>query len=205
MSARVPHKVAVAFPACTVVVNYRDGRTRLYASLGPGFGDDVLVVHHQDDIPSWGTVDVPAALESVPHAPLRWRLGAVPALAVTAAVAALGARQARFRRMVALATLGRRLRPADKERATDAVRAVRWASRVIPARWACLEQSTAAALLLAATGHRAEWRHGVSTDPVRLHAWVADPHGRPVEEPEDTSLYAVTYTPNGPGPQRSGA
>jgi len=152
-------------------------------------------------VASWEVVyGLPPDPGAVPPAPLAWRLGAIPALAVTAAVAALGPRTGRFRRLVALATLGRHLRPAENTRAHNAVRAIRWASRVIPARWACLEQSTAAALLLAATGRRAEWRHGVSTDPVRLHAWVATSDGRPVEEPEDTSLYTVTYTPNGPGP-----
>ncbi|WP_416970225.1 lasso peptide biosynthesis B2 protein [Streptomyces sp. 4F14] len=49
-----------------------------------------------------------------------------------------------------------------------AVCAVRRASRLVPLRWACLEQSTAAAVLLAMAGRRAEWRHGVATDPVRL-------------------------------------
>lgn len=67
-------------------------------------------------------------------------------------------------------------------------------------RWACLEESTAAAVLLAISGRRAEWRHGVATDPIRLHAWIADPEGQPVEEPADTALYTPTYTPDGPGP-----
>ncbi|MFI5616818.1 lasso peptide biosynthesis B2 protein [Streptomyces sp. NPDC051567] len=71
-------------------------------------------------------------------------------------------------------------------------------------RWACLEQSVAAALLLAVTGVRGEWRHGVAGDPVRLHAWIVDRNGCPVDEPPDTALYAVTYTPDGPGPARRG-
>ena len=101
--------------------------------------------------------------------------------------------------MVALACCGRTLRPATDRQAQHAVQAVRWASYAVPARWACLEQSTAAAVLLAAARRRAEWRHGVAMDPVRLHAWIVDGQERPVEEPADTSLYTATYTPDGPG------
>ncbi|WP_405796628.1 lasso peptide biosynthesis B2 protein [Streptomyces sp. NBC_01506] len=64
--------------------------------------------------------------------------------------------------------------------------------------------STAASLLLAGARRRAEWRHGVAVDPVRLHAWIADPEGEPVEEPADTALYTPTYTPDGPGPAKAG-
>ncbi|WP_240801398.1 lasso peptide biosynthesis B2 protein [Streptomyces sp. A1136] len=46
-----------------------------------------------------------------------------------------------------------------------------------PARWACLEQSTAGTLLPDAAGRRAEWRHGIAADPVRLHAWIEDAAG----------------------------
>ncbi|MGH3905753.1 MAG: lasso peptide biosynthesis B2 protein [Pseudonocardiaceae bacterium] len=57
--------------------------------------------------------------------------------------------------------------------------------------------------MLAAAGRRAEWRHGVATDPVRLHAWIADHTGAPVEEPADTALYTATCTPDGPGQPRA--
>ncbi|MGX2994356.1 lasso peptide biosynthesis B2 protein [Streptomyces sp. JNUCC 64] len=82
-----------------------------------------------------------------------------------------------------------------------AVRAVRWAAWVMPMRWACLEDSVAAALLLAVTRRRAEWRHGVATDPVRLHAWITGPDGEPVEESADIAFYTATYTPDGPATQ----
>ncbi|MGH3907812.1 MAG: lasso peptide biosynthesis B2 protein, partial [Pseudonocardiaceae bacterium] len=98
------------------------------------------------------------------------------------AVRTVGARHGRFARC------GRALPPATERQVRHAVRAIRWASHVLPTRWVCLEQSTAAAVLLAAAGRRAEWRHGVATDPVRLHAWIADHTGAPVEEPADTAL-----------------
>ncbi|GAA3047471.1 hypothetical protein GCM10020000_29510 [Streptomyces olivoverticillatus] len=102
--------------------------------------------------------------------------------------------------MIRLASYGRALPPADRTQAEHAVRAVRRMSSVIPARWACLEQSTAASLLLSAAGRRAEWRHGVAADPWRLHAWIADRAGQPVDEPADTALCTPTYTPDGPVP-----
>lgn len=54
------------------------------------------------------------------------------------------------------------------------------------------------------TGRRAEWRHGIALDPVRMHCWTAGPDGRPVDGPEDTGLYTVTCTPDGPGPGAHG-
>ncbi|MFH8555420.1 lasso peptide biosynthesis B2 protein [Streptomyces celluloflavus] len=104
---------------------------------------------------------------------------------------------------VRLACTGRNLPPATAGQSRYAVCAVRRASRVMPMRWACMEDSTAAALLLAVARRRAEWRHDIATDPVRLHAWIAGPEGEAVEEPADTVLYTPTYTPDGPGPARA--
>lgn len=190
--------MAVVLPASYVLLDYHSGHTELRTTLP----ESVLAVRHLEEAPSWGTIEVAAALTPVPASPWVQRLAAVSALLTTAAVAHTGPRSGKFRRLVRLARIGRELPRASKGQARDAVNAVRWASRVMPARWACLEQSTAAAVLLAASGRRAEWRHGVAGDPVRMHAWIADPDGRPVEEPPDTALYAVTYTPDGPGPAR---
>ncbi|GHB32490.1 lasso peptide biosynthesis B2 protein [Streptomyces chryseus] len=198
--------VAVVLPAACVVIDYRSGRTELRPVL-PGerhLPQGAVVVEHPTQAPSWGTIEVAAALTPAPAAPWAWRLAALPMLLATAAVAAAGPRSGKFHRLVRLGCIGRPLPPAGQARTQAAVRAVRWASRMMPARWACLEQSAAAAVLLAATGARGEWRHGVAGDPVRLHAWIVDRQGRPVEEPEDTALYAVTYTPDGPGPARRG-
>ncbi|QES59021.1 lasso peptide biosynthesis B2 protein [Streptomyces venezuelae] len=163
-----------------------------------------MVVEHLTEAPSWGTIESAAALTRPARAPWTWRLAALPVLLATAAAGAVGRHGGRFRRLVRLGCIGRALPLASPEQAQAAVRAVRWASRIVPARWACLEQSSAAALLLALAGVRGEWRHGIAGDPVRLHAWIVDWQGRPVEEPPDTALYAVTYTPDGPGPARRG-
>ncbi|WP_424639255.1 lasso peptide biosynthesis B2 protein [Embleya sp. AB8] len=136
----------------------------------------------------------------MPRPPLHWRIGAAVAVVATAGTLALGRRRYRFRRLVRLACCGRALRPASERQARYAVWAARRAARLMPTRWACMEESTSAALLLALARRRAEWRHGVALDPVRLHAWIAGPDGRPIEEPESTSLYTATYTTDGPGP-----
>uniref|UniRef100_A0AAU2JIT7 Lasso peptide biosynthesis B2 protein n=1 Tax=Streptomyces sp. NBC_00049 TaxID=2903617 RepID=A0AAU2JIT7_9ACTN len=192
--------VAVVLPYACVVVNYRTGRTELH----PAPPEGAVVVNHLTEAPSWGTIEVAAALTPLPEASWAWKVAALPVLLTTAAVAHVGPRSGRFHRLVRLACTGRSLPPASTAQTQAAVRAVRWASRMMPARWACLEQSAAAAALLAATGVRGEWRHGIAGDPVRLHAWIVDPHERPVEEPQDTALYAVAYTPDGPGPARRG-
>ncbi|MFI7103537.1 lasso peptide biosynthesis B2 protein [Streptomyces sp. NPDC050161] len=92
-----------------------------------------------------------------------------------------GSERGRLSCLVRLGCCGRHLSPATHVQAVYAVRAVRWAARMVPARWAYLKQSAAAALLLASAGRRAEWRHGVATDPVRLHAWITDQQDRPVD------------------------
>ncbi|TRV75609.1 lasso peptide biosynthesis B2 protein [Streptomyces sp. 130] len=197
-------KVVVLLPAVCVAIDYRTGRTRLHTGRPDALPADAVVVDHQEEAPSWGTTEVSAVLMPSPTAPWAWRLIALPALLATAAAGAAGPRSGKFHRLIRLACAGRSLPEAGELEVRNAVRAVRWASRAMPARWACLEQSTAAALLLAAIGRRAEWRHGVAGDPVRLHAWIVDQQGRSVEEPPDTALYGVTYTPDGPGPARRG-
>ncbi|MFD8545001.1 lasso peptide biosynthesis B2 protein [Streptomyces sp. NPDC059649] len=150
-------------------------------------------------------MEVLAVLPDDAPVPAPWKFAAVPALLITSAVRVIGRTAGRFSRLVRLSCCGRRLPPARHEQAVYAVRAVRWASSMVPARWSCLEQSAAAALLLAATGRRAEWRHGVAADPVRLHAWIADQEGRPVEEPAETFLFTPIYTPDGPGASPRGS
>ncbi|MCZ0994333.1 lasso peptide biosynthesis B2 protein [Streptomyces noursei] len=185
-----------------VIVNYRTGRTEL-RRLTAHVGEAGVVVRHGAAAPSWGTVEVPAVLPTPGPVPTRWWLAAMPVLIATVAVRVIGPKQGRFRRLVRLGCCGSGLPPATKVQAVHAVRAVRRASRLVPARWACLEQSAAVALLLASAGRRAEWRHGFAADPVRLHAWIADQEGRPVEEPAETSLYTPIYTPDGPGSPRA--
>jgi hypothetical protein len=150
-----------------------------------------VVVQVSDTEVSWGTKEVPARLAPAGPAPWPWRLAAVPAVAFVLAVGQCGDRQQQFARLHTLTRLGARLPIATSLEIRRSVRAVRWAARLIPARVACLEESVAAIVLLAATGRRATWCHGIATDPVRLHAWLADRDGRAVEEPADTDQYTL--------------
>ncbi|QMU68442.1 lasso peptide biosynthesis B2 protein [Streptacidiphilus sp. P02-A3a] len=181
-----------------LLVDYDTGRTE----LRPASEEAAALAGHVIVLPepslTWGTVEQRAALAAVPSSPLRWRVGAVAAVLVTAGALMLGRRRHRFRRLAWLACSGRKLRPATACQARYAVCAVRWAARLMPTRWACMEESTSAAVLLVLARRRAEWQHGVAVDPARLHAWINDSDGNPVEEPADTSLYTATYTPDGP-------
>ncbi|MFI6286733.1 lasso peptide biosynthesis B2 protein [Streptomyces sp. NPDC051018] len=196
--SKVSRRVVALTPHACVIIDYDTSRTELRPLSGrPSTG---TVVHVKPAIPTWGTTDVPATLPGWAPVPFRWRLAALPAVLLTAAVRVCGPRGGRFRRLVRLACCGRPFTPATGRQVHYAVRAVRWASLAMPTRWACLEQSAAAVVLLCIVGRRGEWRHGVATDPIRLHAWLVDRSGSPVEEPPDTLLYTVTYTPDGPGP-----
>lgn len=148
-------------------------------------------VHLEPSQASWGTQEAPTQLNPIEAAPWRWRLAAMPALLATLAIRQIGRSRRRFARMVALANVGAHLVPATADGARHSVRAVRWAARLIPARVACLEESAAAALLLACAGRRARWIHGIALDPIRLHAWLDDEAGQPIDEPADT----IQYTP----------
>ncbi|RDG36876.1 lasso peptide biosynthesis B2 protein [Streptomyces corynorhini] len=193
-----PRAVLALAPHACVIIDYDTGRTELRPVPVRPKDFDAAVVNIVG-VQSWGTTDVQAILPPSLPVPARWRFAAVFAVLLTAAVRILGPRRSRFRRLVRLACCGRSLPPTKSNQPLYAVRAVRWASRAIPARWACLEESTAAAVLLAGAGRRAEWRHGVAVDPVRLHAWLVDRDGIPVEERGDIVMYAPTCTPDGPG------
>lgn len=77
---------------------------------------------------------------------------------------------------------------ASADEAEAALRAVRWTAQFVPARMACLEESVAASVALALAGRHADWRHGIASDPVRMHAWI-EARGRAVGEPAETSCY----------------
>lgn len=187
----------------SVVLDYDTGSTELRPTSDAVTAMGATVVDVADTVLTWGTVEQSAAPPEPAPVPLWWRALAVPVVLATAAVWAAGRRRNRFSRLVRLACSGRDLPPATVVQARYAVRAVRWAAQLLPMRWACLEDSTAAALVLTVVRRRAEWRHGVALDPVRLHAWIAGPDGAPVEEPADTALYTPTYTPDGPGSARA--
>lgn len=190
--------VAATTSTTCVLIDYDTGRTELRPASTESTALAAFVVPVPESLVTWGTIEQRAALPQLPNIPLAWRVAALPAVALTAAVLVAGRRRSRFRRLIKLARTGRSLPPASEYQARYAVCAVRWAARRIPARWACLEESTSAAVLLTFTRRRAEWRHGIAMDPARLHAWIVGPDGKPVEEPSDTALYTATYTPDGP-------
>jgi hypothetical protein len=196
--------VAATTARVCVLIDYATGRTELRPASPKVAALAAVVVPLDEPTPLWGTVERCVVPGPVPAVPLRWRAGAVVAVGVTCAVRALGGRRRRFRRLVSLACAGRALPRAPAWQARYAVCAVRWAARPAPVRWACLEESVSASVLLALAGRRAEWRHGVALDPVRLHAWIAAPDGTPVEEPPDTDLCTATHTTDGPGGPAAG-
>ncbi|WP_435108676.1 lasso peptide biosynthesis B2 protein [Nocardiopsis synnemataformans] len=192
-----PSTIAVDTGHAWVLVDYRTGRTELRTT--PPDGQRLCAtVRLGKQVPSWGTGETAAVLPCPPRRRPLWLLLCLPAVTVTAAALLLGPRGGRLGRLVVLASLGRRLPPASNGRVRAALDAVRALSAYLPGRWACLEQSVATAFLLALTGRRAEWRHGLATDPVRLHAWVADRDGHPVGEGPDISAYTPIRTTDGP-------
>ncbi len=187
-----------------VVVNYRTGTTvvltgdslaRWLGSLERGEAPAPVTVRASEI--SWGTSESSVRLDLPAPPPWSWRIAATVLLTGTLTARWLGPRRTRFGRLVRLAEAGSALPPPTRAHASLAVRSVRWAARLFPARVACLEESTAAALLLAAGGRGGAWRHGVATDPIRMHAWICDVHGQPIEEPAQTGDYSPI---NGPEP-----
>ncbi|GAA3042431.1 hypothetical protein GCM10020229_79240 [Kitasatospora albolonga] len=185
-----------------VIVNYRTGETvvltgdtltRWLASLEHSSAPAPVAI--RESKVSWGTNETAARLESVSPPPWAWRMAAAAALLTTLAAREVGRPGKRFGRLRRLAETGRDLPAATTAHARLALLSVRWVARVFPARVACLEESTAASLLLALGGRGSAWRHGVATDPIRLHAWICDIHGRPVEEPEHTGDYTPINEP----------
>jgi Transglutaminase-like superfamily len=135
---------------------------------------------------SWGTRQAPAALSPPGAAPVAYRAGALVAVLALLAIRHAGRPSRQFSRLLRLARLGTGHRPATTTQITAAVHAAQWAARYLPARVACLEESVTACALLAATGRRATWCHGLALDPIRPHAWLSAPDGTPVAEPPET-------------------
>jgi hypothetical protein len=137
---------------------------------------------------SWGSAEHPAGATRPDRVARGMLLGATAALIAVAAIKAGGDRRTAMLRLVrsvhGAASTCRR--PATLAQAVEAVLAVRFAGWHSPARTACLEESSAAVLLLAARRLGVTWCHGVAADPVRLHAWVQTEDGIPVAEPAST-------------------
>ncbi|MFD4399756.1 lasso peptide biosynthesis B2 protein [Kitasatospora sp. NPDC058397] len=189
-----------------IVVNYRTGATVLLT--GDALSKWLTAVQNSpapppvtiaESVPSWGTDENTARLDHLLTPPWAWRTSATACLLITLAVRHLGSPSSKFGRMARLAETGRRLPRARTAHARAAVLSVRWAARAIPARVACLEESTAASLLLAVGRRGGAWRHGIAADPIRLHAWICDAQEEPVEEPERTKRYTPINVPNPTG------
>jgi hypothetical protein len=143
--------------------------------------------------PSWGTQELVAGRTPLPRVGLNTLVTAATALLLVLAVRHLGRRGSGMARLTTLLRWAnaRTRRPASPEQACRAVNAVRRAGLLAPGRVACLEESAAAVLTLAASRLRVTWCHGVAGDPVRLHAWVETTSGDAIAEPASTARYAT--------------
>lgn len=143
--------------------------------------------------PSWGSAEHPAGLA---HATGRFSTAAATALVATSFIQRAGPRARAMNRLVsALRTSAASTRrSASLAEAADAVLAVRRTAWHAPVRTACLEESAAAAFLLATRRLSIVWCHGIAADPVRLHAWVQTVDGDTVAEPPSTLAYTPALT-----------
>ncbi|KPM50530.1 hypothetical protein ACG83_04710 [Frankia sp. R43] len=144
-------------------------------------------------VPSWGTQEMQAGRTTVGSASCGMTLRAGVALLVVLGALAAGQGRSRMARLLRLLTWAtRRARvDASADHLMEAVNAVRRAGTVMPGRVACLEESSAAFLLLAMGRKRVTWCHGAAADPVRLHAWVETDDGQRVAEPSSTARFGV--------------
>jgi len=211
MSRRRPDKPRVVIAADTghavILLDARTGQVTALAGTArsrwlarPGRPAPVPV---REAAASWGTSESPAALPEIAVPSATWAARAVAALIIALSVRSAGPRGRAFARMAWLARIAAgSQRAAAPHEAGAAVHAVRWAARFTPARVACLEESAAAMVALALAGRRADWRHGIAADPVRLHAWI-EAAGQPVGEPASVSAYAPLIRVPLPGEQEA--
>lgn len=146
-------------------------------------------------VPSWGTQTTQAGRTPIPRVPYRLLPVAAVALVVVLSVGMVGRARFRMARLTRLLTWAARwgLGPATTERTRQAVHAVRRVGLLAPGRVACLEESAAVVLMLAASRRRVTWCHGIAADPIRLHSWV-ESGGHPVAEPKSTQRYTPLRT-----------
>lgn len=145
---------------------------------------------------NWGGNESPAGLEAPHPQPAAITVAAGAALAAVTAVQHAGNPAAAMYRVTRLIHhfTGTSHRPATQAQARAAVRAVRRAGWYSAVRAACLEESAAATILLAARRLQVTWCHGVAADPVRMHAWLQTTDGAPVDEPPSIHLFTPTLT-----------
>lgn len=147
-------------------------------------------------VPSWGTDELVAGRPEPVAVPLGVTARASLALAAVFLVLGFGPSRSRMSRLTRVLTWATRhaTSPATVEQARTAVHAVRRAGLIAPGRVACLEESAAVVMLLAASRQRVTWCHGAAADPVRLHAWVETDDRQRVAEPPSTGRYIALRT-----------
>jgi hypothetical protein len=129
---------------------------------------------HVTTPPSWGTDEQPAQLSENADVRPGAKIRAALACTLTLLLLHLGRRKHALCRLHKLIRLAARSgHPASTEEAMHAVDAVRHVARRIPARFACLEESASAVVMLGMTGRYATWCHGVARDSLRFHTWIA--------------------------------
>jgi hypothetical protein len=155
--------------------------------------------------PSWGTQEVPAGIAGRGRLELPATILASLAVAAVLAARQAGRRSRSFARITRLLAAVARWpgRVAEPAQVAHALHCVRNVALVLPFRVACMEETAAAMLVLALTGRRAGWCHGIAADPVRLHAWIAL-DGQPIREPETTTRYTLLLRIPSPARARGG-
>lgn len=154
-------------------------------------------IHASSVTASWGSTEHPAGISRPPHAAVAATLAGTAALTAAFAATRCGTTSMRQALTLLVTASARTLQPATPAQATAAVHAVRRVAWNWPGRTACLEESVAAFLLLAARRLRVRWCHGVASDPIRLHAWVQTMDSVDVAEPASTRAYTPVLTIGG--------
>ncbi|MGI5187668.1 lasso peptide biosynthesis B2 protein [Promicromonospora sp. CA-289599] len=192
----IPDVRVCAFDSVTIRVDYTTGRiTAATGATAEAWAQAPGVIHRARWGLSFGTDEADVEPGPTARPTVRDSVAAAAALVVTLAVRSLGQSARAMSRLTVLAATAARLTatPSHADEAERVVSAVRWASRWLPFRIACLEESIAAVLVLAARRRSVTWCHGVAPDPVQFHAWIQT-HGSPVAEPPTTSRYTVLHT-----------
>lgn len=120
--------------------------------------------------PSWGSSEVTTAVTQPCRTRFTTTVLAGLALASVLVAREAGRRSHAFARIIALLTAAARWphRRAERAAAEHALHCVRNVAAFLPFRIACLEETAAAMLVLALTGRRVGWCHGIAADPIRL-------------------------------------
>ena len=192
----IPDVRVCAFDSVTVRVDYATGRvTAATGATAEAWSQAPGVIQGVRWGLSFGAEEADVEPSTAARPTVRDSVATAAALVVTLVVRSLGPSERAMSRLTGLATTAAHLTatPSHTNEAGRVVSAVRWASRWIPFRIACLEESIAAVLVLAARRRSVTWCHGVAPDPVQFHAWIQT-HGSPLAEPPTTSRYTVLHT-----------